>query len=205
MYKIYYVRDTFQFEPHNFGRPIEEVAEEVLKNKYEGSIDKDMGIIVGIFDIKNISDGIIYPNDPASYHTVDFSVLAYLPIINEFIAGPITDMADFGIFVRLGPLEGLVHVSQITNEFISYNHKLSTFVSKQSKKTLKQGDIVYAKISTISMKNSIKDSKIALTMRSEGLGKPEWLTQIFSSADKALPQARSKPQKAAQKTQHAKK
>ena len=34
-----------------------------------------------------------------------------------------------------------------------------------------------AKVSTISLKNNIKDTKIALTMRPDGLGKPEWMKE----------------------------
>ena len=85
-----------------------------------------------------------------------------------------TEIAEFGAFVRIGPIDGLVHVSQITNDFLSFDRKAQAFISKRSGRTLKKGDVVFAKISTISMKNSVKDSKIALTMKPEGLGKPEW-------------------------------
>jgi DNA-directed RNA polymerase subunit E'/Rpb7 len=43
--------------------------------------------------------------------------------------------------------------------------------------TIKKGDTVYAKVSTISMRNTIQDIKIALTMRAEGFGKPEWIKE----------------------------
>jgi DNA-directed RNA polymerase subunit E'/Rpb7 len=68
-------------------------------------------------------------------------------------------------------------VSQITNDFLSFDRKAQAFISKRSGRTLKKGDAVYAKISTISMKNSVKDSKIALTMKPEGLGKQEWINE----------------------------
>jgi DNA-directed RNA polymerase subunit E'/Rpb7 len=42
---------------------------------------------------------------------------------------------------------------------------------------VKKGDTVYAKVSTISIRNTIQDAKIALTMRPEGFGKPEWVKE----------------------------
>lgn len=176
MYSIYTVKDTFSLQPESFGDDIEAVAEAVLQRKYEGKVDKDMGIIVAVFNVKNISDGVIYPGDPTTKHDADFEVLAFLPHVDEVVAGEVTEMTDFGAFVRIGPMDGLVHVSQIANEFLSFDRKTQTFMTRQKKTMLKKGDIVFAKISTVSMKGSVKDSKIALTMKQEGFGKPEWKT-----------------------------
>ena len=169
MYYIYDVKDTFKMPPDQFGEDIAKVAAKVLQRKYEGMIDRDMGIIVCVFDVGNISDGVVYPGDPSTHHDADFKVLSYMPQVEEIVSGDVTELADFGAFVRIGPMDGLVHVSQIANDFISLDKKVSSFISRKTGISLKKGDIVYAKISTISMKNSIKDSKIALTMRPEGL------------------------------------
>jgi len=174
MYYNYSIKDTFKMSPEYFDKNIEEVAVDVLRNKYEGTIDKDMGVIIAIYDVRDISDGMIYPGDPATHHEVSFDVLTYMPKVEEVVVGEVSELIDFGAFVKIGPMEGLVHVSQITDEFISLDKKTATFVAKRSGASLKKGDVVYAKISTVSMKNSVKDSKIALTMKSEGLGKPEW-------------------------------
>lgn len=174
MYNIYTVKDTFSFPPEDFGKDIEAVAEAVLQKKYEGRVDKEMGVIVAVFDVKNISDGTIYPGDPSTKHDAEFDMLVFLPQVDEVVCGEITELTDFGAFVRIGPMEGLIHVSQIANEFLSYDRKTQTFLTKQKKLMLKKGDLVYAKISTVSMKNSVKDSKIALTMKQDGFGKPEW-------------------------------
>ena len=93
--------------------------------------------------------------------------------MDEVVQGEVSELADFGLFVRLGPIDGLVHLSQITSDFITYDRKAAVFVSKNTKRTIKKGDPVYAKVSTISMRNTIQDIKIALTMRPEGFGKPD--------------------------------
>lgn len=176
MYNIYTIKDTFKLLPEYFDKDIEDVAAQVLQKKYEGTIDKDLGVIVAVFDIKNVSDGVIYPGDPATHHEAEFSVLTFMPKVDEVVIGVVSELAEFGAFIRIGPMDGLVHVSQITTDFLSFDKKVPAFVSKKSGKSIKKDDIVYAKISTVSMKTSIKDSKIALTMKPEGLGKLEWIS-----------------------------
>ncbi len=189
MYKIYEVNDTFKMSPDNFGKEIEEVANKTLRDKYEGTLDKDMGVILAVFNVRGISDGFIFPGDPSTRHSVEFDVLAYYPKVEEVVVGEVTELMDFGAFVRIGPIDGLVHVSQITDDFISMDKKTSTFVSKKGGKSLKKGDIVYAKISTVSIKNkNIRESRIALTMRPEGLGKHEWI--VAATRSNKAPQKR---------------
>jgi DNA-directed RNA polymerase subunit E' len=177
LYKIYSVSDMFKMSPEHFGDNISEVASEVLQRRYEGAIDKDVGVVVAIFNVRDISDGIIYPGDPATHHNVDFDMLTYMPAVDEVVSGEVSELVEFGAFVRIGPMEGLVHVSQIAGEFLSFDKKVPAFISKKSGKNLKKGDDVLAKISTVSMKKTVKDSKIALTMKPDGLGKTEWISQ----------------------------
>jgi DNA-directed RNA polymerase subunit E' len=174
LYNIYTVKDVFKMSPEYFDQDIEKVAANVLQGKYEGRIDKDMGVIIAVFNVRNISDGTIYPGDPSTHHEAEFDVLSYMPHVDEIVSGQVTELVEFGAFVRIGPMDGLVHVSQIAGDFLSFDKKNQAFVSKRSGINLKKGDTVYAKVSTVSMKNTIKDSKIALTMKHDGLGKPEW-------------------------------
>ena len=182
MYSIDTIRDTFKMPPEYFDRDIEKVAADVLQNKFEGRIDKDMGVIVAIFNVRNISDGAIYPGDPSTHHDAEFDVLAFMPKVEEVVAGVVTELVEFGAFISIGPMDGLVHVSQIAGDFLSFDKKNQAFASKKSGITLKKGDQVYAKISTVSMKNTIKDSKIALTMKHDGLGRPEWASMSSAKA-----------------------
>ena len=174
MYKIYSVKDMFKMPPASFGDDLEKVALEELSRRYESTVDKDMGILIAVFNVRNVGEGMIYPNDPSTHHDVEFDVLVYVPQVEEVVAGEVSELAEFGAFVKIGPIDGLVHVSQITNEFLNFDRKIPAFTSRRSNLSLKKGDFVYAKISTVSLKGTIKDSKIALTMRPEGLGKLEW-------------------------------
>jgi DNA-directed RNA polymerase subunit E' len=175
LYKKYTISDTFKLPPEQFGNNLEEVAAEVLQRKYEGLIDKEMGVVVAIFNVRDISDGQIYPGDPSTHHDVRFDAVMFMPTVDEIVNGEVSELVEFGTFVRIGPMEGLVHVSQIANDFLSFDKKVPAFTSKKSGKSIKKGDAVIAKVSTVSMKKTVKDSKLALTMKPDGLGKIEWI------------------------------
>ncbi|MDE1767814.1 MAG: DNA-directed RNA polymerase [Candidatus Micrarchaeota archaeon] len=177
MYYIHTIEDTISIPPKYFGQDLEKTATEVLRAKYERTMDKDLGIILAVYNVRDVSDGHIMPGDPSTHHDLKFDVLSFYLGIDEVVVGEISELADFGCFVRLGPLDGLVHLSQITSDFITYDKKATAFVSKNSGKSLKKGDKVYAKVSSISARTNIKDAKIALTMRPDGLGRPEWLRE----------------------------
>lgn len=176
MYKVYTIKDIFKLPPEHFGDNLESVAVQVLGSRYEGTIDRDIGVIVAVFNVRDISDGVIYPGDPSTHHEAKFDVLAFMPVVDEIVPGEVSELVEFGAFVRIGPMEGLVHVSQIASDFISFDKKVPAFISKKTGKNLKKGDSVFAKISTVSMKKTVKDSKIALTMKPDGLGKLEWIS-----------------------------
>jgi DNA-directed RNA polymerase subunit E' len=94
--------------------------------------------------------------------------------MHELVYGEVIDNTEFGSFVRIGPLDGLVHISQIMDDFVSYDSKNSVFLGKETKKTLKEGDKVRARIISISY---AEQQKIGLTMRQPGLGNLIWLEE----------------------------
>lgn len=174
MYQIVELEDTVRFPPALFGEQMEEGLKRILAEKYEGKIDKDMGAIVMIIEAKTDGIGKVIPGDGAAYYSTMFKALTYKPEIQEIIEGEVIEIVEFGAFVRLGPLDGLVHVSQIADDFLTYDPKGSRFVGRASKKTLQEADKVRARIVTISLKKA-KENKIGLTMRQPGLGKFEWI------------------------------
>ena len=174
MFYVYTIKDTISIPPSHFGENLNKAAETILRKRHERLLEKDLGIILAVFNVRDISDGFIMPGDPSTHHDVTFDMLAFNLDVGEILMGEVSELVDFGCFVRLGPIDGLVHLSQITNDFITHDRKAGTFVLRNSGRTLKKGDMVYVKVSTISLKNNIKDTKIALTMRPDGLGKYEW-------------------------------
>lgn len=177
LYYSYTVKDSVSVPPKYIGEDIEKATTEMLRTKFERTLDKEMGVVLVVHNVREISDGYILPADPNVHHDVTFDVLTFKLEVDEVVHGEVSELADFGLFVRLGPMDGLVHLSQITSDFITFDRKAGVFVSKNTKRTVKKGDSVYAKVSTISIRNTIQDAKIALTMRPEGFGKAEWIKE----------------------------
>lgn len=177
MYKIVSVQDTVRVPPNRFNEPIEEVIIDILRKNYEGLTDKDVGTILVINEVKEIGPGSIIMGDGASYHNVTFDVLVYRPEINEIVLGEVVEIVEFGSFIRLGPVDGLVHLSQVMDDFVGYDGKKGSLYGKESKRSLKEGDKVRARVVTVSLRKGTRGGKIGLTMRQPGLGKLEWIEE----------------------------
>ncbi|EHP89666.1 DNA-directed RNA polymerase [Methanotorris formicicus] len=178
MYKILTISDIIRVPPRMFGRPLKETITKILREKYEGILDKDIGFILSIVDLKEIGEGKVIHGDGAAYHPVVFDTLIYVPELHEVVEGEIVDIVEFGAFVRLGPLDGLIHISQIMDDYVSYDPKREAIIGRETGKVLEIGDKVRARIVAISLREERRrGSKIALTMRQVGLGKLEWIEE----------------------------
>ena len=178
MYKVLTIKDVVRIPPKKFTMDPREAAREELKLTYEGIYDKDEGVILSVLDIKEITEGRIVPGDGATYHEVVFDVLVWKPELHEVVEGEVVDITQYGAFIRIGPLDGLVHISQLMDDYVVYDEKNKQFVGKESKNILKLGDYARARIIAISAKSKVvRENKIGLTMRQPGLGKFEWIAK----------------------------
>ncbi|MDP3065779.1 MAG: DNA-directed RNA polymerase [Methanobacteriaceae archaeon] len=178
MYLVSKIEDTVRVPPHRFEDPLREVAVEILNENYMGKIDKKMGLMVTVKEIEEIGIGKVIMGDGAAYHDVVFTALFFKPDLHEIVEGEVIEVTDFGAFVRIGPMDGLVHVSQVTDDYINYDAKRGALLGKESKKSLEEGNYVRARIVALSLKGrSSKETKIGLTMRQPGLGRLEWIQQ----------------------------
>lgn len=184
-YTLFKIRDTVRIPPTEFAGDLKGAILSTVRKEYEGIIDEDLGVIISIADADEIGSGKVIPGDSAAYYRVVLDLLCYRPQIHEVCEGYITEITEFGAFVRMGPVEGLIHVSQIMNDFINYDSKVPMFVGKESKQTLGLDDSVLARIVSISLKGSTSKSKIGLTMRQDGLGKDDWKKKEKKATKKA--------------------
>jgi DNA-directed RNA polymerase subunit E' len=175
LYKVVTAEDTIRIPPEKFGNPLDQVALDQMKAKYEGVVAEDLGYVVAVIDIKVDPVGKIIPGDGSTYHKVIFTLLTYRPEIQEIVEGEVVEIEDFGAFVRVGPIDALLHVSQIIDDFVSYDERQATLLAKESRRALKQGDKVRARITAVSFAHGGMSGKIGITMRQPFLGKFEWI------------------------------
>jgi DNA-directed RNA polymerase subunit E' len=187
MYYIKTIGEKIRVPPSMFGSQLEDAVLRILRDRFERRIFKDIGIILSIYGPKVLSEGIVIPGDSGAYYTVSFEALTFIPCVNEVFLGEIKEVVEFGAFAAIGPFQGLLHVSQIGRDKFYYDKKSKTLTSRAARKSLKKGDVIIVKVSTVSLKGTTADTKIGLTMRPDGLGKSEWMEKPKKEAVKKKP------------------
>ena len=194
MFKLITLQDTIRIPPETFGSPLEKVGRDQVKTKYEGIVDEELGYVIAVTKVEVSSTGKIIPGDGATYHKVTFSLLTFFPVIQEIVEGDIVEIADFGAFVRIGPIDALLHVSQLMDDYISYDEKQGVLLGKETKRKLTSGDQIRVRITAVSLGRAGSSGKIGVTARQPFLGKLEWL-KIDAAKIKEAPEKEAKESK----------
>ena len=175
LFKLVTLEDTIRIPPEKFGEAIDTVGYEQLKTKYEGMVDEELGYVIAVTKIKVDPFGKIIPGDGATFHKVEFSLLAFFPKIQEIVEGEVVEIADFGAFIRIGPVDALLHVSQLMDDYISHDERQGVLMGKGTKRKLSTGDRVRVRITAVSLGRGGGSGKIGVTARQPFLGKIEWI------------------------------
>jgi DNA-directed RNA polymerase subunit E' len=174
MFKLFTISGKIEIPPFLFDQEKTVSARIILSEDYEGIITRDYGFIIAVVDVLNVGKGIIIPGNANTFHEVEFTILTFKPTVSEVVEGTVVEIVDFGSFIRLGPLDGLVHVSQICDDYISYEQVGNRFIGKETGKILEVNDQVRAKIIAVSLGTG-RSGKLGLTMRQKFLGKGDWI------------------------------
>ncbi len=197
MFYLADVEDYIRVEPRHFGLATKDAVEKQLNESYVDKVTKDLGAVITVLGVDSVGDGVIIPGDGATYYKSRFRVLTWKPELHELVYGTIEEITNFGAFISLGPMRGMIHISQTMDDYVSLS-KTGTLSGKASKRTLAVGDKCVARVVAISYK--MGEPKIGLTMRQPGLGKLEWIEEKKRKEDKAKKEpAKDKEKKGAKK------
>lgn len=194
MFYLTEVEDYVRVEPKLFGLPTLKAVEDQLEEIYDGYYDKELGSVIKVVEILEVGEGVIIPGDGATYYNSKFKLLVWKPELHELVYGTIAEITNFGAFIDLGAMMGMIHISQTMDDFVSAS-KSGSLMGKASKRALKTGDLCLARIVAISHKGN--ETKIGLTMRQPGLGKLEWIKEDKIKKEKAEKKAIRDEEKAA--------
>jgi DNA-directed RNA polymerase subunit E' len=186
MFKITELEDVIRIPPDMFNQSINHVALEVLKNRYESTINPQIGFIISIKKMSVNPIGKVIPGDGAAYHKVSFTVLTFFPKVQEILEGEIVEITDFGAFIRIGPTDALLHLSQITDDYLSSDVKQGLILASKSKRTLRVGSKVRVRITAVSLGRGSGMGKIGVTSRQPFLGALEWIEEDIKKSTKPI-------------------
>jgi len=174
MFYIVEVEDYVRVEPKLFGLKTSDAVAKQLQETYTSYHDKEIGEVIGIIAVLEVGDGVIIPGDGAVYYNSKFKLLVWKPELQELVFGMIEEVTNFGAFMNLGVMKGMIHISQTMDDYVSFS-TTNTLLGKDSKKILKKKDACLARIVALSYKGD--SLKIGLTMRQPSLGKLDWIAE----------------------------
>ena len=174
MFYIVEVEDYVRVEPKLFGLKTSDAVAKQLQEIYASYHDKEIGEVIGIISVLEVGDGVIIPGDGAPYYNSRFKLLVWKPELQELVYGIVEEITNFGAFINLGAMKGMIHISQTMDDYVSFS-TTGTLLGKDSKRILKKRDACLARVVALSYKGD--NPKIGLTMRQPGLGKIEWIKE----------------------------
>ena len=156
---------------------LDEIILNKVREKYEDKFIEKIGYIVSVFNVKALDYGILMPRSNNVYTEVSFEMLIWYAKDREVVEAEVADIKEFGAFLTIGPIEGLVHISQVCDDIVSYDKKGLRLIGKKTKRVLEKHAIVRARIISVSYSPGSSSFKLAFTMRQPFLGKPEWINE----------------------------
>ena len=174
MFYIVDIEDHVRVEPKLFGLKTSDAVAQQLQETYTDYHDKEIGEVIGVLSVLEVGDGIIIPGDGAAYYKSKFKLIVWKPELQELVFGMIDEVTNFGAFINLGVMKGMIHISQTMDDYVSFS-TTNTLLGKDSKKVLKKNDACLARVVALSYKGNLP--KIGLTMRQPGLGKLDWIKE----------------------------
>jgi DNA-directed RNA polymerase subunit E' len=182
MFARVYMSDVVRIPPNRLTNSLKDTAIGILKEKYESMISPELGYVVMIIDATANAVGKLVAGDGATYHRVTFEALTFYPKLQEVVEGEVVEITDFGAFVRIGPTDALLHLSQITDDYLKSDVKQGVIVANQSAKSLKIGSRIRARVTAVSLGKGAAMGKIGITCRQPFLGASEWIEQEIRKA-----------------------
>jgi len=195
MFAIVHMSDVVRIPPSRLTNSLHDTAIAILKEKYESMISPDLGYVVMITEASANSIGKLVAGDGATYHKVVFQALTFYPKLQEIVEGEVVEITDFGAFVRIGPTDALLHLSQITDDYLKSDVKQGVILANQTSRSLKIGSKIRARVTAVSLGKGAGMGKIGITCRQPFLGAVDWIDQEIKKARQPPPPAAIKEKK----------
>ena len=177
MFSVSTLGDVVRIPPSLFGTSAKKAAINILKSKYESMVNPNLGYIIMILDANVDPMGKLIAGDGGTFHRVEFDALTFYPKLQEIVNGEIVDITDFGAFVRIGPTDALLHLSQIMDDYLKSDVASGVILANQSGRTLRVGSTIRTRITAVSLGKAATMGKIGITCRQPFLGADEWIEE----------------------------
>src|SRR4030065_333915 len=166
MYVMASREDVVMIPPNLLGEDFNKLAVRLTQETFQNKVEGDGSFTVLVKNIDPQGGGRIIHGDGAVYQKVKFDALMFRPALHEVVEGSVCEVLKFGAFIRFGPLDGLLHISQIMDDKIDIDVDGRRLIGKDTKRELRLGDSVRARIVSLSInEGSPRGSKSGLRLR----------------------------------------
>src|SRR4030066_429793 len=146
MYVMASREDVVRIPPNMLGEDFPKLVMKLAQDTFQNKVEGDGSFTVLVKDIEPLGGGRIIHGDGAVYQKVKFDALMFRPTLHEVIEGPVCEALKFGAFVRFGPLDGVLHISQIMDDRIDVDTDGPRLIGKDTKREIRLGDSARAGI-----------------------------------------------------------
>ncbi|ESW95769.1 hypothetical protein KL918_003328 [Ogataea parapolymorpha] len=101
MFQLSVISDLIRISPHLFHLPTEEAVQNELNIKYANKVIHKLGLVVAVWDLLQVDDGLLKPGDGAVFINVRFRIVVFKPVVGEVLTGWIESCSDEGIKVNM--------------------------------------------------------------------------------------------------------
>mmetsp|Transcript_47792 Transcript_47792/g.121208 ORF Transcript_47792/g.121208 Transcript_47792/m.121208 type:complete len:235 (+) Transcript_47792:65-769(+) len=107
MFTVAVIDDDIPVAPHDFREDYRAQIKLLIQRKYVDRVIPNVGLCIEFYDFVDFKDAIIYPGDGKfscgeAYYRVEFRLIVFRPVVDEWLVGSITGSTERGITVSLG-------------------------------------------------------------------------------------------------------
>ena len=138
MYKVVTKEDTIRIPAEYIrkDKSLNEHIDRLAASAFEGRFDDNNRFVLVTSNHEPMDRGRIIHGDGAIYQRVRFDAVLFCIDDYEVVEGAVSEVNDFGAFVRIGPMEALLHKSQIMEDHVDINAGMGVLEGRQSGRKL---------------------------------------------------------------------
>ena len=142
MYKIVSREDTIRIpaEYMRKGASLNDHIDRLSMTAFEGRFDEENRFILLTTNHEPLGRGRIIHGDGAIYQRVRFDAVLFCMEDYEVVEGAVSEVNEFGAFVRIGPMEALLHKSQIMEDMVDANVGMGWIEGRQTGRRIGVGN-----------------------------------------------------------------
>mmetsp|Transcript_24075 Transcript_24075/g.26720 ORF Transcript_24075/g.26720 Transcript_24075/m.26720 type:complete len:247 (+) Transcript_24075:82-822(+) len=121
------LKDIVRIPPSQFDTQLEAIEYEINK-KYMNTVSQGVGLFISMYDVLDITEGFVYPNDGGSHVRVRFRLITFRPFAGQILVGKAIGCSEEGIQISLNFFDNVYIQAGSMMQNSKYDAKLGQWV-----------------------------------------------------------------------------